>query len=391
MIVGTDGALYGTLQNGGTYGGGTVFRITTDGLMSVLRHLTSATDGANPKGGLVQGSDGAFYGTTSIGGINKVGTIFRVTTAKTFNVLRSFNMATDGGTPQGGLIIAPKVVLVANAQSGLTTTEDVTKALTLTGSGATNLTFAITTAPRHGFVSSGTGAARTYTPRTNFFGVDSFAFVSSLGCLSSTPAWVKVNVTPVNDTPKLAAISTQTVVKGTQLKFIATAVDPDPGQTKTFTLVGAPAGAAIGSSTGIFTWTPTTTGTFTMKVRVTDNGSPILYSEKTFTVTVTAPALTTITSANENVATKLNEEKSSTSKAQLHPNPVINIMTITFGAPVQQALVTIADLKGSVIYSNIQTINGQQFKLDVSLFKPGYYFMQVQTTQGTEVLKFVKL
>jgi hypothetical protein len=128
-----------------------------------------------------------------------------------------------------------------------------------------------------------------------------------------------------------------------------------------------------------------------MKVRVTDNGSPILYSEKTFTVTVTAPALTTITSANENVATKLNEEKSSTSKAQLHPNPVINIMTITLGAPVQQALVTIADLKGSVIYSNIQTINGQQFKLDVSLFKPGYYFMQVQTTQGTEVLKFVKL
>jgi uncharacterized repeat protein (TIGR03803 family) len=85
---------------------------------------------------LVQGSDGAFYGTTSVGGINKAGTIFRVTTAKAFSILRSLNIATDGGTPQGGLVIAPKVVLVANPQSGLTTAEDVAKAITLTGSGA---------------------------------------------------------------------------------------------------------------------------------------------------------------------------------------------------------------------------------------------------------------
>jgi hypothetical protein len=69
---------------------------------------------------------------------------------------------------------------------------------------APNLTFNVLIKPRHGSVTSGTAAARTYTPAANFYGVDSFAFTANLGCLSSPPAWVKINVTPVNDTPKLA-------------------------------------------------------------------------------------------------------------------------------------------------------------------------------------------
>jgi uncharacterized repeat protein (TIGR03803 family) len=391
MIVGTDGALYGTLQNGGTYAGGSVFRITTDGLMTVLRALSSATDGAYPKGGLVQGSDGAFYGTTSVGGVNKFGTVFRVTAAKAFSVLRAFNLATDGGSPQGGLVIAPKVVLVANPQSGLTTLEDVAKAIMLTGSGAPNLTFAVTTAPRHGFVSTGTGAARTYTPRPNFYGVDSFAFVSSLGCLSSAPAWVKINVTPVNDTPKLAPISPLTIAKGKLLNFTAIVKDPDPGQTKTFSLIGAPGGATINASTGVFSWTPTATGTFTFKVRVTDNGAPILYSEQSVTVTVTATALMVTTTANELTANKQVEDKVTGVKSKLYPNLVTNQFTVEFGISVQQVQVTIADLKGVVVYSGIQTVNGRQLQLDASSFSAGQYFLQVQSTQGTEVLKFVKL
>jgi uncharacterized repeat protein (TIGR03803 family) len=389
MIVGTDGALYGTLQNGGTYNGGSVFRITTGGVMTVLKALSSATDGASPKGGLVQGSDGAFYGTTSIGGINKAGTIFRVTTAKAFSILRSLNIATDGGTPLGGLVIAPKVVLVANPQSGLTTAEDIAKAITLTGSGAPNLTFAVTTRPRHGVVSTGTGAARTYTPRANFYGVDSFAFVSSLGCLSSAPAWVKINVTPVNDTPKLAPIGNRTVVKGNLLTFTVSANDPDPGQTKTFSLISAPGGAAIGAFTGIFNWTPTATGTFTFKVRVTDNGSPVLYSEQSVTVTVTATTLMG-TTANKLTVNKTAEEKLVSVKSKLYPTVVTAAFTLEFGAPVQQVLVTIADLKGVVVYSRIHAVSGRQLPLDATPFSAGQYFVQVQSTQGTEVLKFVK-
>ncbi len=79
---------------------------------------------AIPKAGLVQGTDGAFFGTTSTAGTGGVGTIFRITTTPSFSVLRQLNMATDGGAPLTGFI-APKIALVANPQSNLATNEDV--------------------------------------------------------------------------------------------------------------------------------------------------------------------------------------------------------------------------------------------------------------------------
>jgi hypothetical protein len=195
----------------------------------------------------------------------------------------------------------------------------------------------------------------------------------------------------VNDTPALAPISNKTGVKVTQLQFIATATDVDPGQAKTFSLIGAPTGAAINATTGAFSWTPAVTGTFTFKVRVTDNGSPVLYKEQSVTVTVTTAALTTISVNTTSATSKQGETKAIKTRTSVYPNPVISQMTITFGAPVTQALVTIADLKGAVIYSKIQAVAEQQIQLDATPFKPGAYFMQVQSTQGTEVLKFVKL
>lgn len=389
LIIGTDGAFYGTMFSGGSFSRGTIFRITTAGVITNLRHLNGTTDGGYPKGGLVQGSDGAFYGTTQSGGATGYGVVYRITTAKAFSVLHSFNIVTDGGTPQGGLIIAPKITLVANAQTGLTTNEDVAKAITLTGSGATNLTYTIITQPRNGTVTSGTGAARTYTPRTNFAGKDSFAFVTNLGCLASAPAWVKITMNPVNDVPVLT-ISNKTVVKGTLLTFTVTASDPDAGQTKTFALITPPSGATINATTGVFNWTPATTGTFTLKVRVTDNGSPVLYSEKTFTVTVTASTVAATTATNRSA---VNEEADNriNAKTTLHPNPVRNRFTVILPTPVQQALVTIADIKGTVVFSQIQAVSSQQLNLDASTFKPGAYFLQLQTTRGTEVLKFIKL
>jgi hypothetical protein len=58
-------------------------------------------------------------------------------------------MATDGGNPYGSLIIAPIHNLVANAQN-VTTTEDIKKTITLTGSGGSPLTYNIVTNPKHG-------------------------------------------------------------------------------------------------------------------------------------------------------------------------------------------------------------------------------------------------
>ena len=66
LVQGSDGYFYGTTEYGGTNGGnGTVFKISANGALTSLYSFTGGNDGANPVAGLVQGSDGYFYGTTS--------------------------------------------------------------------------------------------------------------------------------------------------------------------------------------------------------------------------------------------------------------------------------------------------------------------------------------
>jgi len=74
-----DGAFYGTASQGGEagYGAGTVFRVTTNGLLSPMVQF-NFSGGAQPMGGLLRGLDGALYGTTCQGGLYGGGTVFRV-------------------------------------------------------------------------------------------------------------------------------------------------------------------------------------------------------------------------------------------------------------------------------------------------------------------------
>lgn len=395
LVLNSDGSFYGAMSAGGTYYGGIIFKITTSGTITKLKQLNPTTDGGTPKGSLVKGSDGAFYGTNSTGGTNKAGTIFRIL-GTSYSVLRHLKMATDGGAPLSGLIVAPKIALVANKQTSLTTTEDVAKAITLTGSGATNMTFNILTKPRYGSVTSGTTASRTYTPAANFYGVDSFAFTTNVGCLSSAPAWVKITVSSVNDAPVLATIGNKSVAKGTLLKFIVTSSDPDPGQTKTFSLIGAPSGATITSSTGTFSWTPLATGTYTFKVRVTDNGSPVLYDEEQITVTVS----TTLTAARElsetasdtTVQSIANNTTRQPLEARIYPNPVKDKFIIAFNKPVDRVATIVTDVRGATLqFKNQQLFKVNKIEMNVSDLKPGLYFIQVQTEFGKEILKFIKM
>jgi hypothetical protein len=95
---------------------------------------------------------------------------------------------------------------------------------------------------------------------------------------------------PTNRAPILAAIGDRTVNESAPLTFTATATDPDPGQSRTFSLdAGAPAGVTINGSTGAFAWTPAEAlgpGAYPVTVRVTDNGTPPLSDFETFTITV---------------------------------------------------------------------------------------------------------
>jgi uncharacterized repeat protein (TIGR03803 family) len=118
LIQGQDGALYGTTAFGGAHGVGTVFRITLDGTYSILYSFgASPADGLVPTGGVIQASDGNFYGTTSSGGANhcvnipgpasNCGTVFRITPAGAETILHSFGSSPDDGVePLGPLLQA---------------------------------------------------------------------------------------------------------------------------------------------------------------------------------------------------------------------------------------------------------------------------------------------
>jgi uncharacterized repeat protein (TIGR03803 family) len=118
LIQGTDGNFYGTMTYGGAgqgcYGGscGTVFKITPGGTLTTL-HSFDKSDGGNPAAGLIQGTEGNFYGTTEYGGaISCVdgsgieigcGTIFKITPSGRLTTLHSFDK-TDGSVPLGSLV-----------------------------------------------------------------------------------------------------------------------------------------------------------------------------------------------------------------------------------------------------------------------------------------------
>ena len=99
LIVGSDGNFYGTTSAGGSGANGTAFKMTPAGALTNLVNFGSPK-GRDLRAGLVQGSDGNFYGTTSAGGSDGVGTVFKMTAAGAETTLVSF--PSNGGGPFGG-------------------------------------------------------------------------------------------------------------------------------------------------------------------------------------------------------------------------------------------------------------------------------------------------
>jgi uncharacterized repeat protein (TIGR03803 family) len=110
LVQGTDGNFYGTTDGGGTQGFGTIFRLTPAGALTRLYSFciqSNCADGELPYAGLVQGTDGNFYGTTIGGGSQLFGTVFKITSGGALTTLYSFCQAsgcTDGSLPSAGLI-----------------------------------------------------------------------------------------------------------------------------------------------------------------------------------------------------------------------------------------------------------------------------------------------
>jgi len=102
LTQGLDGNFYGTTSSGGINFDGEVFKITPTGTYSIL-HTFSGQDGVGPGERLTLGNDGALYGTTPSGGSRGGGTIFKITTEGVFTTLHNFD-GSAGATP-GGLML----------------------------------------------------------------------------------------------------------------------------------------------------------------------------------------------------------------------------------------------------------------------------------------------
>ena len=107
MIQATDGNFYGTTVGGGSYLQGTVFQLTPAGVLTTVYNFTYSqsgdTDGAQPKGTLVQGADGRLYGTSQGGGLYNTGAVF----ALDLGLPGTFNLASAASVKHGFAIDLP--------------------------------------------------------------------------------------------------------------------------------------------------------------------------------------------------------------------------------------------------------------------------------------------
>jgi hypothetical protein len=139
----------------------------------------------------------------------------------------------------------------------------------------------------------GTGSplSVSYTPNSNYHGADSFVVQVADGFGGADNITVDVTIEAVNDAPELTPVGNKTVQQGKTISFSVIAQDVDlPGDSLTFSLIGAPDGASINSASGLFTWTTApdqTAGLVQFTVRVSDSGSPQLTDEIEVQIEVT--------------------------------------------------------------------------------------------------------
>jgi uncharacterized repeat protein (TIGR03803 family) len=120
LMQASNGNLYGTTSAGGANGDGTIFQITTGGTLTTMHNFNrfNPTDGSQPYAGLIQATDGNLYGTTYRGGSHNVGTVYRITTTGTMKTLHDLDYQPDGALPYAGLVQATNGAFYGTASNG---------------------------------------------------------------------------------------------------------------------------------------------------------------------------------------------------------------------------------------------------------------------------------
>jgi uncharacterized repeat protein (TIGR03803 family) len=89
LVQGSDGNFYGSTQSGGANNLGVVYKMTPTGTVTVL-HSFAGSDGAVGRWDLIQAKDGNFYGVTLNGGTFGAGVLYKITSTGTYTVLYNF-------------------------------------------------------------------------------------------------------------------------------------------------------------------------------------------------------------------------------------------------------------------------------------------------------------
>jgi uncharacterized repeat protein (TIGR03803 family) len=104
LLLDKAGNLFGSAFAGGDTGNGTIFQVSKSGGFRRLHSFSGAVDGTNPNGALIRDSGGNIFGTAQLGGALFLGTVFKLTAAGELIVLHAFTGEEDGATPFSGVM-----------------------------------------------------------------------------------------------------------------------------------------------------------------------------------------------------------------------------------------------------------------------------------------------
>ena len=256
LVQATNGDFYGAASQGGAFGNGTIFKITPSGTLTTLYSFCSqsgCTDGAGPYTGLIQASNGNFYGTTTQGGAYGYGTVFKITPSATLSTLYSFcsqSGCPDGEFPTTGLIQASDGNFYGTTGSGFSTNPGTVFKITPSGMLTTLYSFCSQSGCPDGEQPS---AGLVQHTNGNFYGTTGLGGAGGYGTVFS----LSVGLGPFVETlPTSGKVGTAVKILGTNLTG-ATSV----------TFNGVAATFTVKSSSEITTTVPS--GATTGKVKVT--------------------------------------------------------------------------------------------------------------------------
>ena len=312
LIQGTDGNYYGAACTGGASNLGGVFQATPGGVLTLLASFSgtnSSNPGTYPEAGLIQASDGNFYGTTSQGGSTNQGTVFRVTppyVAVSLGASASYQIAalntpsTFGATGlPNGLFVNLGTGLISGTPTATGTTYATISASNTAGTGTAVLPIYVFPPPPA--ITSSTAVSGTYGAAFSYQALatnnpTAYRATGLPGGLGINAATGLVSGTPITvGTASATVIASNAGGSGSATVVFSIAPPPPPSITGVLSATGTngsafsyqitasnsptnygatglPSGLGVNAGTGLISGTPTTTGTFNVTISASNAG-----------------------------------------------------------------------------------------------------------------------